>query len=89
MYCDIISGLKREHKCTGKSVEVDDNGKAQIHLSTHDEDGILAIHIQVNSFAYLSSSIFQSSMVLKLGDKMLSRFLEMATESFINFVHFN
>ncbi|XP_073971162.1 alpha-amylase 1-like isoform X1 [Rhodnius prolixus] len=46
LYCDIISGLKREHKCTGKSVEVDDNGKAQIHLSTHDEDGILAIHIQ-------------------------------------------
>uniref|UniRef100_A0A224XMS8 Alpha-amylase n=1 Tax=Panstrongylus lignarius TaxID=156445 RepID=A0A224XMS8_9HEMI len=45
VYCDIISGLKDSNKCTGKSIQVDNNGKAQIHMSIHDEDGILATHV--------------------------------------------
>lgn len=44
-YCDVISGDKVESRCSGKSIVVDNNGSAQINISTGDEDGTLAIHV--------------------------------------------
>ncbi|PNF33597.1 Alpha-amylase 1 [Cryptotermes secundus] len=45
-YCDIISGSKSEKGCTGKSVTVDENGKAYIEILHDEYDGVLAIHVQ-------------------------------------------
>lgn len=45
IYCDIISGKLLNGKCTGKVVNVNDNGSAYIDLSDNSEDGVLAIHI--------------------------------------------
>ncbi|KAJ8953736.1 hypothetical protein NQ318_015392 [Aromia moschata] len=43
-YCDVISGNMSNGKCTGKTVTVQENGEANIQLSSSDEDGVLAIH---------------------------------------------
>lgn len=43
-YCDVISGNKDNGRCTGKTVEVDGSGKANISLSC-DDDGMVAIHV--------------------------------------------
>ncbi|XP_068196870.1 alpha-amylase-like isoform X2 [Antennarius striatus] len=43
-YCDVISGQKEGNKCTGKQVEVGDNGKAHFKISNRDEDPFVAIH---------------------------------------------
>lgn len=45
-YCDIISGKKVGNSCTGKTVNVDGSGNAQIIIKHNEEDGILAIHVK-------------------------------------------
>lgn len=47
-YCDVISGELAGRKCTGKTVNVDSEGFAQIHIKTVDEDQVIAIHINVS-----------------------------------------
>lgn len=44
-YCDVISGALESGSCTGKTVTVDDSGNAAISLSSNEDDGILAIHV--------------------------------------------
>ncbi|XP_057664203.1 alpha-amylase-like [Diorhabda carinulata] len=44
-YCDVISGDVDNGKCTGKTVVVEQDGKADINLLANDEDGVLCIHI--------------------------------------------
>ncbi|KAJ8969372.1 hypothetical protein NQ317_002005 [Molorchus minor] len=44
-YCDVISGDLQFDGCSGKSVIVDDSGRAAIALSTEDFDGVMAIHV--------------------------------------------
>ncbi|XP_011300849.1 alpha-amylase [Fopius arisanus] len=44
-YCDVISGEVRGNKCTGKTIEVTENGKAFIEIPANADDGVLAIHI--------------------------------------------
>jgi alpha-amylase len=53
-YCDIISGSKSGGVCTGKSVDVDENGKANIEILHDEYDGVLAIHTQVDIHISLS-----------------------------------
>jgi len=43
-YCDIISGDKVDGGCTGKTVNVGSDGRAQINISKMEDDGVLAIH---------------------------------------------
>jgi len=45
-YCDIISGGKVDGQCTGKTVNVGSDGRAQITISKMDYDGVLAIHTE-------------------------------------------
>jgi alpha-amylase len=45
-YCDIISGAKVDGKCTGKTVKVGGDGKAQITIVNTEDDGVLAIHAE-------------------------------------------
>jgi len=52
IYCDVISGNLKNNVCTGKTVTVDQNGKAYIEILANEEDGMLAIHRQVNNFIY-------------------------------------
>lgn len=44
-YCDVISGDKVGNSCSGRSVLVSADGRAQIILPANAEDGVLAIHI--------------------------------------------
>nr|AAF73435.1 alpha amylase [Zabrotes subfasciatus] len=44
-YCDVITGDISNNSCTGKTVTVRGDGKATIHLSSGEPDGILAIHV--------------------------------------------
>lgn len=46
-YCDVISGNKEGHRCTGRSVQVDSSGRAQIVVENTWEDPMIAIHIEV------------------------------------------
>ena len=48
-YCDVISGSKSNGACTGKTVNVGSDGKADIVILRTDEDGVLAIHTEVSS----------------------------------------
>lgn len=43
-YCDVISGNLFNGSCTGKTVEVGNDGKANIVIGGTEEDGVLAIH---------------------------------------------
>ncbi|XP_055858834.1 alpha-amylase A-like [Episyrphus balteatus] len=43
-YCDVISGSKVGNVCSGKSILVDKDGKANIFIGSKEEDGVLAIH---------------------------------------------
>lgn len=52
-YCDIISGRVQGKHCTGKTIEVDNNGLALIDISVNAEDGVLAIHIGDTSALHL------------------------------------
>ncbi|KAJ8917226.1 hypothetical protein NQ315_012718 [Exocentrus adspersus] len=48
-YCDIISGSLKDGRCTGKQVEVKENGFGFISLSAGEYDGVLAIHVNSKS----------------------------------------
>lgn len=52
-YCDIISGNLENNSCTGKIVKVNNDGKALIQILTTEEDGVLAIHREVNISLFL------------------------------------
>ncbi|CAL1294458.1 unnamed protein product [Larinioides sclopetarius] len=45
-YCDIISGNKVGNRCTGRSVQVGRDGKAQIQVDSSWEVPMIAIHIK-------------------------------------------
>lgn len=42
-YCDIISGDKNGSSCSGKSVIVANDGRADVHIGAKEYDGVLAI----------------------------------------------
>lgn len=44
VYCDIVSGKKKDGKCSGKSISVAENGMANIYLPGNEEDGFIATH---------------------------------------------
>ncbi|XP_065353289.1 alpha-amylase 2-like [Cloeon dipterum] len=44
-YCDVISGSKEGGSCTGKSVTVGGDGRANIVINSDEDDGVLAIHV--------------------------------------------
>ncbi|XP_026669761.1 alpha-amylase-like isoform X2 [Ceratina calcarata] len=44
-YCDVISGSLQNGKCTGKTVNVQQNGEARIEIPKGADDGVLAIHV--------------------------------------------
>lgn len=44
-YCDVISGNQNGGKCTGRSVQVDSSGHAQISVDNTWEDPMIAIHV--------------------------------------------
>ena len=48
-YCDVISGSKSNGVCTGKTVNVGSDGKADIVILHDEEDGVLAIHVEVRT----------------------------------------
>jgi alpha-amylase len=48
-YCDVISGSKSGGSCTGKSVNVGNDGTAYIQIMSNEEDGVLAIHAGVRT----------------------------------------
>jgi len=48
-YCDVISGSKSNGVCTGKTVNVGSDGKANIVILHDEDDGVLAIHIEVRT----------------------------------------
>lgn len=46
IYCDIISGQRRDNnKCTGLSAVVNADGSAHIKLPANSSDGVFAIHV--------------------------------------------
>ena len=47
-YCDVISGSKSNGVCTGKTVIVGSDGTANIVILHEEEDGVLAIHVEVS-----------------------------------------
>ncbi|KAF3428680.1 hypothetical protein E2986_14110 [Frieseomelitta varia] len=47
-YCDVISGNLKDGRCTGKVVNVQQNGNAYIEILKGEEDGVLAIHVKVS-----------------------------------------
>ncbi|CAG9836395.1 unnamed protein product [Diabrotica balteata] len=44
-YCDVISGSLKNGSCTAKTIHVNESGKAAISLSTNEDDGVVAIHV--------------------------------------------
>lgn len=44
-YCDVISGSKSGNSCTGRSIQVDATGHAQIVIESS-EDSMIAIHVE-------------------------------------------
>ena len=49
IYCDVISGSKIDSVCTGKTVTVASDGTAYIEILDSEEDGVLAIHVDVRT----------------------------------------
>uniref|UniRef100_A0A182LXD6 Alpha-amylase n=1 Tax=Anopheles culicifacies TaxID=139723 RepID=A0A182LXD6_9DIPT len=47
-YCDVISGNKSGSSCTGASVTVGGDGRANIFIAANSDDGVLAIHANVS-----------------------------------------
>ncbi|XP_058491554.1 alpha-amylase-like [Solea solea] len=45
-YCDVISGQKEGNVCTGKQIQVGDDGRAHFQISNTDEDPFVAIHAE-------------------------------------------
>jgi len=50
-YCDVISGSKSNGVCTGKTVNVGIDGRANIVIIHYEEDGVLAIHDKVSTIS--------------------------------------
>lgn len=53
-YCDVITGdvvdgKRRRRQCTGKSVLVDSDGRANITILLKESEGVLALHTQVST----------------------------------------
>jgi alpha-amylase len=46
-YCDVISGSNSNGVCTGKTVNVENDGTANIVILHDEQDGVLAIHAEV------------------------------------------
>ncbi|TST47702.1 Pancreatic alpha-amylase [Bagarius yarrelli] len=44
-YCDVISGQKQENSCSGKKVQVGEDGRAHFTISNNEEDPFIAIHV--------------------------------------------
>ncbi|XP_058460013.1 alpha-amylase 2-like [Malaya genurostris] len=44
-YCDAISGKPINGSCTGKTIVVGPDGFANIRISTSEEDGVIALHV--------------------------------------------
>ncbi|XP_034479782.1 alpha-amylase 1 [Drosophila innubila] len=44
-YCDVISGQKNGSSCSGKTIVVGSDGRANISIRKAEEDGVVAIHI--------------------------------------------
>jgi alpha-amylase len=49
-YCDIISGELVNGRCTGKSINVDTDGKAYVEILNNELDGVLAVRGDVSSY---------------------------------------
>ncbi|XP_014271054.1 alpha-amylase 4N [Halyomorpha halys] len=45
-YCDVVSGLKKDGKCTGTTITVQQGGQARIKIPSNADDGFVAIHAQ-------------------------------------------
>ncbi|XP_029680697.1 alpha-amylase A-like [Formica exsecta] len=45
-YCDVITGDVVDGKCTGKSVVVEKDGRANIEILSNESEGVLALHMQ-------------------------------------------
>jgi len=43
-YCDVIGGYRDGDRCTGKTIKVQDDGRAQITISNTEENPMIAIH---------------------------------------------
>lgn len=48
-YCDVISGNVVNGRCTGKTIQVGGNGKANFQINGADQDPMIAIHINAKS----------------------------------------
>jgi alpha-amylase len=44
-YCDVISGDLQNGRCTGKTITVGSDGRAQITISNEEADPMVAIHV--------------------------------------------
>jgi alpha-amylase len=45
-YCDIISGKVEDYECTGVTVVVDEDSKANVVIPHDDPHGVIAIHVE-------------------------------------------
>ncbi|ODM89150.1 Pancreatic alpha-amylase [Orchesella cincta] len=43
-YCDVISGMKYENSCSGKTITVNADGTVNLNISNDEEDPMIAIH---------------------------------------------
>ncbi|XP_024945525.1 alpha-amylase 4N [Cephus cinctus] len=56
-YCDVISGMLSGGRCTGKTIDVNENSLALIEILPNDLDGVVAI--------YGKKTIIQSPITIK------------------------
>ncbi|PNF21982.1 hypothetical protein B7P43_G17813 [Cryptotermes secundus] len=49
-YCDVISGEKQGNFCIGKTATVEPDGRAFIQLPASEDDGVLAITVEVGAY---------------------------------------
>lgn len=47
-YCDVITGGVVDGKCSGKSVQIGDDGTATIEILSNESEGVLALYPQVS-----------------------------------------
>ncbi|XP_011700977.1 PREDICTED: alpha-amylase A-like [Wasmannia auropunctata] len=46
IYCDVITGAVVDGYCSGKAIQVDDDGTAMINILADEPEGVLALHIK-------------------------------------------
>lgn len=56
-YCDVITGDVVGDKCSGKSVQVGDDGTAMVEIPSNESEGVLALHIQVSAIKAINRTI--------------------------------